>query len=70
MIMNLISFSDVIFTLPCFYKCYFDKELFSVINSLGTSLFELQINFAVLQIDTENSATGHKCRKMNGKVNT
>ena len=29
-----------------------------MINNLGTSLSELQINFGVLQIDTENSATG------------
>ena len=31
---------------------------FSVINNLGTPSFELQINFGVLQIVTENSATG------------
>ena len=29
-----------------------------MINNLGTPSFELQINFGVLQIDTENSATG------------
>ena len=28
-------------------------------NNLGTPSYELQINFAVLQIDTKNSATGH-----------
>ena len=32
---------------------------FSVINNLGIPSYELQINFGVLQIDTENSATGH-----------
>ena len=31
---------------------------FSVINNLRTPSSELQINFGVLQIDTENSATG------------
>ena len=31
---------------------------FSVINNIGAPSFELQINFNVLQIDTENSATG------------
>ena len=31
---------------------------FSVIYNLGTPSFELQINFDVMQIDTENSATG------------
>ena len=31
---------------------------FSVINNLSTPSSELQINFGVLQIDTENSATG------------
>ena len=29
-----------------------------MINNLGTPSSELQINFGVLQIDTENSATG------------
>ena len=29
-----------------------------MIDSLGTLSSELQINFGVLQIDTENSATG------------
>ena len=29
-----------------------------MINNLGTPSFELQINFGVLQIDTENSDTG------------
>ena len=29
-----------------------------MINNLGTPPSELQINFGVLQIDTENSATG------------
>ena len=29
-----------------------------MINNLGTSSFKLQINFDVLQIDTENSTTG------------
>ena len=29
-----------------------------MINNLGTQSYELQINFGVLQIDTENSATG------------
>ena len=32
--------------------------LFSVINNLGMPSSELQTNFGVLQIDTENSATG------------
>ena len=31
---------------------------FSVINNLRTLSYELQINFGVLQTDTENSATG------------
>ena len=31
---------------------------FSVINKVGTPSSELQINFAVLQTDIENSATG------------
>ena len=31
---------------------------FSVINNLGMPSSELQTNFGVLQIDTENSATG------------
>ena len=30
-----------------------------MIYDLGTPSFELQINFSALQIDTENSATGH-----------
>ena len=29
-----------------------------MINNLGTPLSEVQINFGVLQIDTENSASG------------
>ena len=29
-----------------------------MINDLGTQLSDLQINFGVLHIDTENSATG------------
>ena len=29
-----------------------------MINNLGTSLSELQIKFGVIQIETENSATG------------
>ena len=41
----------------CFCKCYFYKRSFSVINNLGTPSSEVQINFYVLQIDTENSAT-------------
>ena len=32
---------------------------FSVINNLGIPSSELQINFGMLQIDTENSATGN-----------
>ena len=32
---------------------------FSVINNLDTPSPELQINFGMLQIDTENSATGN-----------
>ena len=31
-----------------------------MINNLGTPSFELQINFGVLQIDKENSATGRQ----------
>ena len=31
---------------------------FPVINNLGTPSSKLQINFGVLQIDAENSATG------------
>ena len=45
-------------TLSCFYKCYFYKRSFSVINNLGTPSSEVQINFGVLLIYTENSATG------------
>ena len=33
---------------------------FSAINNLNTPSSKLQINFGVLQIDTENSATGTK----------
>ena len=40
----------------CFCKCY--KKSFFVINNLGKPSSEVQINFGVLQIDTENSATG------------
>ena len=48
-------------TSSCFCKCYFYKRwLIPVINNLGTPSFEPQINFGVLQIDTENSATGHE----------
>ena len=37
-----------------------------MINNLGTSSSKLQVNSGVLQIDTENSATGiKKCRKWN-----
>ena len=32
--------------------------LFSVINNLGTPSSELQTNFGLVLIDTENSATG------------
>ena len=35
-----------------------EKFSFSVIIKLGASSAKLQINFGVLQIDTENSATG------------
>ena len=35
-----------------------EKFLFSVINNLGTPSLEMQIIFRMLQIDTENSATG------------
>ena len=35
-----------------------EKFSFSIINNLGTPSFKLQINFGVLQIDRENSATG------------
>ena len=35
-----------------------EKFSFSMINNLGTPSSELQINFGMLQIDTENSATG------------
>ena len=34
-----------------------EKFSFSVINNLGTPSSELQINFGVMQIDTENSNT-------------
>ena len=34
-----------------------------MINNLGKPSFELQINFGVLQIDTENSASGLKNNK-------
>ena len=36
-----------------------------MINNLGTPSSELQINFDVLQIDTENSATGLLSRAKN-----
>ena len=42
----------------CFCKCYFYKKSFFVINNLGTPSSEVQISFGVLQIVTENSATG------------
>ena len=32
-----------------------------MINNLGTTSSELQINFGMLQIDPENSATGPNC---------
>ena len=38
---------------------------FSVLNILGTQSSGLQINFGVLQIYTENSATGVDYRKKN-----
>ena len=40
------------------FVCHFYKKSFSVINNLGTPSFEMQINFGVLQIESENSATG------------
>ena len=52
----------MIFTSSCFCKCYFYKRSFSLINNLGTPSSQLQINFGVLQIDTENSATRHMHR--------
>ena len=36
----------------------FIRKSFPVINNLGAPSSELQINFGVLQIDTENSASG------------
>ena len=51
----------MMYTSFCFYKCYFyKKHQFSMINNLRTPSSEVQINFGVLQIDTENSATGIK----------
>ena len=48
------------FTSSCLCKSYFYKKevLFSMINNLGTTSSEQQINFGALQIDIENSATG------------
>ena len=45
------------------------KEVsFSVINNLGTPSSELQINFSVLQIDKENSATEYVCMHIKEKI--
>ena len=43
---------------PVFVNVTFIKSIIFVINNIGTSLSELQVNFGMLQIDTENSATG------------
>ena len=52
----------MMFISSCFCKCYFYKiHHFFVINNLDTPSSKLQINFCVLQIDIENSATGHIC---------
>ena len=39
-----------------------------MIINLGTPSFELQINFGVLQIDTENSATGMQASRNEWKL--
>ena len=39
-----------------------------MINNLGIPLSEQQINFGVLQIDTENFATGVNHPETNGKI--
>ena len=39
-----------------------------MINNLGTPSSELQINFGVLQIDTENSSTGKNKRGETGET--
>ena len=40
---------------------------FSVINNLGIPSSKLQTNLGVLQIDTENSATGNKVTRSSDK---
>ena len=45
------------------------EATFFVINNLGTPSSELQINFGVLQIDAENSATGTRFQQ-NSKMTT
>ena len=41
-----------------------EKFLFSMINNLDTPSSRLQINFGVLQIDTENSTAGQKSNRL------
>ena len=51
-------------------RCFSSLSVpFSAINNLGTPLSELQINFGVLQIDTENSAIEDNIEeKLKGQV--